>query len=125
MTPRSAPMDELSRAIRSSNIIRFSPARRSNLPDIHLKELAVTRSVPTGNGRRRAPAHQFWIRQLSRLDHDPRVIAALARRETMGHAVWGLARVRQLRVKSSWNKKIARWMELKRRLFFLRSRWPM
>ena len=75
MTPRSAPMDELSRAIRSSNMIRFFTRAAEQFADIHLKELTVEEVGP--NREMVVGGHQlinFGFDSFLGLDQDPRVI---------------------------------------------------
>jgi 7-keto-8-aminopelargonate synthetase-like enzyme len=120
MTPRNAPMDELSRAIRSSNMIRFMDRAAEQYADIHLKELNVEQVGPQREmlvgGH---PVVNFGFDSFLGLDQDPRVIAALARGANQWGTQFGASRAfascgREVELE----QKIARWMETEAAVIF-------
>src|SRR3954452_23263387 len=111
MTPRNAPMDDLARALRSSNMIRFMDRAAEQYADIHLKELNVEQVGPQREmlvgGH---PVVNFGFDSFLGLDQDPRVIAALARGANQWGTQFGASRAfascgREVELE----QKIARW----------------
>src|SRR2546425_1997930 len=112
MTPRSTPMDELSRAIRSSNMIRFLARAAEQFADIHLKELNVEEVGP--HREMVVGGHKlinFGFDSFLGLDQDPRVKAALARGAKQWGTQFGASRAfASCGVEVELEQKIARWM---------------
>src|SRR5437868_6834131 len=120
MTPRSTPMDELSRALRSSNLVRFFDRAVQQYADIHLKELNIEYAGP--NREMVVGGHElinFGFDSFLGLDQDPRVIAALTRGAKQWGTQFGASRAfASCGVEVELEQKIARWMGTEAALIF-------
>src|SRR5438067_1571313 len=119
MTP-AAPMEELSRALRSSNMIRFMTRAAEQFADIHLKELNVEE---VGPNREMVVGGQklinFGFDSFLGLDQDPRIKAALARGARQWGTQFGASRAfASCGVEVELEQKIARWMGTEAALIF-------
>lgn len=112
MTPNSTPMDELSRAIRSSNMVRFLARAAEQFADIHLKELNVEHVGP--HREMVVGGHSlinFGFDSFLGLDQDARVKAALTRGAKQWGTQFGASRAfASCGVEVELEQKIARWM---------------
>src|SRR5262245_16955484 len=112
MMPRFTPMEELSRALRSSNMIRFLARAQEQYSDIHLKELNVSEVGP--NREMVVDGHQlvnFGFDSFLGLDQDPRVKAALTRGAKQWGTQFGASRAfASCGIEVELEQKIARWM---------------
>lgn len=107
-----SPMEELSRSIRSSNMLRFLSRAAEQFADIHLKELNVEEVGP--NREMVVGGHKlvnFGFDSFLGLDQDPRVKAALARGARRWGTQFGASRAfASCGVEVELEQKIARWM---------------
>jgi len=112
IAPLSSPMQELSRAIRSSNMLRFLERAAEQYADIHLKELNIEQ---VGPNREMVVGGQtlinFGFDSFLGLDQDPRVKAALARGAKQWGTQFGASRAfASCGVEVELERKIASWM---------------
>src|SRR3954465_5276159 len=120
MTPRNAPMDELARALRSSNMIRFMERAAEQYADIHLKELNVEQVGPNRemlvDGQKLI---NFGFDSFLGLDQDPRVIAGLARGAEQWGTQFGASRAfASCGAEVKLEEKIAHWMQTEAAVIF-------
>ncbi len=120
MTPSSTPMEQLSNALRSSNMIRFLARAQQQYSDIHLKELDVSEVGP--NREMVVDGHKlvnFGFDSFLGLDQDPRVKAALTRGAKQWGTQFGASRAfASCGVEVALEQKIARWMGTEAALIF-------
>jgi 7-keto-8-aminopelargonate synthetase-like enzyme len=112
IVPSPSPMKELSRAIGSSNMMRFLARAAEQFADVHLKELNVTEVGPNREmvvgGEKLV---NFGFDSFLGLDQDPRVKAALARGAKQWGTQFGASRAfASCGVEVELEQKIAAWM---------------
>ena len=93
----SSPLDGLVHGLRQSKLVRFFEQMDGRFGSMHLKELAVANVGPHREMRVAGrEVVNFGFDSFLGLDQHPQVAEALVRGATMGHTVWGLARLCRL-----------------------------